>query len=78
MPASNPFEPLSSLPTDSDVGSANGDKKTNADEAHSEHSEINHDDADDDGIKDDVVVQDLELQFALWVRSVFRERYLSD
>ncbi len=42
-----------------------------ADEAHHQKSNDETDDAEEDGIKDDEVVQDLELRFALWVRSAY-------
>ena len=68
-PASNRFELLNSLPSESDVCRASGIDNTEANETHHEHSESFSKYAEDDGIEDDAVVQDLELHFALWVRS---------
>ena len=68
-PASNRFELLSSLPSESDVCDVSDIDSTEANETHYERSEGFPEQAEDDGIKDDAVVQDLELHFALWVRS---------
>ena len=68
-PASNRFELLSSLPSESDLCGASDIDSTEANETHYKHSEGFPEQAEDDGIKDDAVVQDLELHFALWVRS---------
>ena len=69
QPASNRFELLSSLPSDSYIPSTSGIDSTEANETSHELSEQSPEQAEDDGIKDDAVVQDLELHFALWVRS---------
>ena len=66
-PASNRFETLSSLPSESDIHSASGIDCTEANETHHEHSESFSEHAKDDGIEDDAFVQDSELHFALWV-----------
>ena len=68
-PASNRFELLNTLPSDSYIRSASGIDSTEADETNHELSEQSPEQTEDDGIKDDAVVQDLELHFALWVRS---------
>ena len=67
----NPFATLSGLRIEDDSPSATGNEDIEADEALHEESRDETDDAEDDGIKDDEVVQDLELHFALWVRSAY-------
>ena len=59
----NHFETLSSLRIDDDSPSPVDQGDIEADE------ECHENDAKDEGIKDDAIVQDLELHFALWVRS---------
>lgn len=73
-PPLNLFETLSGLPSETDARSANIDENPEMDEADYGHSHINQDEVDDSGIKDDVIVEDLELHFALWVRSTLREK----
>ncbi len=70
-PDSNPFEILSGLLIEDDSPSTTGADEMEADEAHHQKSNDETDDAEEDGIKDDEVVQDLELRFALWVRSAY-------
>ncbi len=65
----NPFETLSSLRIEDESPSANDKEDIEADEEYYEHAANEDIDAEDEGIKDDAVVQDLELHFALWVRS---------
>ena len=57
------------MPSESDVPSASGIDSTEANETYHEYPESLPEKVEEDGIKDDAIVQDLELHFALWVRS---------
>ena len=73
--ASNRFEALRSLPSESEVRSASDDR-SELDETHYEHSGSKGDEAEDHRIKNDTVIEDLELHFTVWVRSTLSREIL--